>query len=69
MESELEQSWILEKENMRTCIDLVKDGDTYNICTIKINLETGNSQKVSAMNCKKITLKEAYQMVADFIHK
>lgn len=69
MESELEQSWILEKENMRTCIDLVKDGDTYNICTTKINLETGNSQKVSAMNCKKITLREAYQKVADFIHK
>ena len=61
--SEKEEVWKKEVGNMEMCIKITNLGNCYDLETMKTNLQTNRTSKVSAM-CKKCqSPKEAYQII------
>ena len=63
------QIWENICNGMCTKISLVFDGKMYNLNGTKTNQETGNSTNISKLSKKKITLDEAYKVIATFIEE
>ena len=51
---------------MNTCIKLTQKGNNFDLKTIKTNINTSRSIKISAMCKSKITKEQAYKMIENF---